>query len=208
MFRKYEKDYASKLTEEEIRKNFKIVAEMEPVRNIRENVLDRYEGKPDKQLIQYFDSLNRRVITEYGEVGLTKKSAKDINHHSLTKLKAYGVDALISVLKKGKVIYYKKDYKKTGKDRLDIAAPVEISKGLLEGKYIMGVAVIVSPASKRVSLLELAIEKESYEATIGNKLPTHGSDSSSMLTLLQQVIDVKNGTRTLDQVTAIGIDSK
>ena len=46
------------------------------------------------------------------------------------------------------------------------------------------------------------------DATISNQMPTHGKSSPSMLTLLQQVIDVKNGTRTLDQVTAIGIDSK
>ena len=46
------------------------------------------------------------------------------------------------------------------------------------------------------------------DATIDNELPTHGKSSPSILTLLQQVIDVKNRSLDLDQVTAIGIDSK
>ena len=63
--------------------------------------------------------------------------------------------------------------------------------------------------TNRANILEMALEKENFmDATIDNELPTHGKSSPSILTLLQQVIDVKNGIRTLDQVTAIGIDSK
>ena len=75
---------------------------------------------------------------------------------------------------------------------------------------MMGVAVDISQTTNRVQLIELVLnkERESYGTTIGIK-PTHGvEDSPSTITLLQQVIDVKNGKLTLDQVTAIGIDSK
>ena len=208
MFQKYEKDYVSKLTEEVIRNNFKIVAEMEPVAIIRKKVLDRYEGKPNKQILDYFKELDKVAISNYGEVLLTRKSADEIVFHSLTSLKAEGLGAIKEVLENGKAIYYKTNYKGLDKDRLDIAAPISIEKGQNKGNYIMAVGVVVTPPSNRVSLVELAIEKEPYDSTISNQLPTHGSGSSSILTLLQQVIDVKNGTLSLDQVTTIGIDSK
>ena len=211
MFRKYEKDYASKLTEEEIRKNFKIVAEMEPVKNVEKKVLKDNNISPNIQMIEYISSLNRVVTSEYGDILLTKKTAKDIVtvKHGFNELKAWGSSALKEVIENGKAIYYKKKYKDSNNDRLDIAAPIYIKKGIFKGYYIMAVAIIVSPTTNRASLIELALKKENpLDATFSNQVHTHGSDSPSMLTLLQQVIDVKNGTRTLDQVTAIGIDSK
>ena len=72
---------------------------------------------------------------------------------------------------------------------------------------MMGVAVEIYSASNRATLIELAIEKEPY-GLLSSKMTTHRSDSPSILTLLQQVIDVKNGRLSLDQVTAIGIDSE
>ena len=75
----------------------------------------------------------------------------------------------------------------------------------------MGVAIDVSPTTNRAQLIELVLDNikgESYDFPISIKVPTQVEDSPYMLTLLQQVIDVKNGKLTLDQVTAIGIDSK
>ena len=45
-------------------------------------------------------------------------------------------------------------------------------------------------------------------STIDKQLPNNGLARPSIVRLLQEVIAVKNGTMTLDQVTAIGIDSK
>ena len=211
MFRKYEKDYASKLIEEEIRKNFKIVAEMEPVKSICENPLNKYEGLLHEQIQKYFEYLGKYNHSEYGEVLLSKKSAKDISakNHGFNKTKAWGISGIKETIKFGKAIYYKENYKGKEKDRLVIAAPIKINKGPYRGNYVMGVSVEVSSTTRRANILEMALEKENFmDATISNQMPTHGKSSPSMLTLLQQVIDVKNGTRTLDQVTAVGIDSK
>lgn len=211
MFHKYEKDYVSKLTEEEIRKNFKIVAEMKPVKIIFENVLNRYKGLLHEQIKQFFKDLGKHNNSEYGDILLSNKSAKDLStrKHGFNKIKAWGIGAIKETLEFGKAIYYKEDYKGKEKDRLVIAAPVEIGEGPFRGKYIMGVSVEVSSTTNRANILEMALEKENFmDATIDNELPTHGKSSPSILTLLQQVIDVKNGTLDLDQVTAIGIDSK
>ncbi len=211
MFQKYEKDYVSKLTEEEIRKNFKIVAEMKPVKIIFENVLNRYKGLLHEQIKQFFKDIGKHNNSEYGDILLSNKSAKDLStrKHGFNKIKAWGISAIKETLEFGKAIYYKEDYKGKEKDRLVIAAPVEIGEGPFRGKYIMGVSVEVSSTTNRANILEMALEKENFmDATIDNELPTHGKSSPSILTLLQQVIDVKNGTRSLDKVTAIGIDSK
>ena len=211
MLQKDKKDYESKLTEEEIRKNFKIVAEMKPVKIIFENILNRYKGLLHEQIKQFFEDLGKHNNSEYGDILLSNKSAKDIStrKHGFNKIKAWGIGAIKETLEFGKAIYYKEDYKGKEKDRLVIAAPVEIGEGPFMGKYIMGVSVEVSSTTNRANILEMALEKENFmDATIDNELPTHGKSSPSILTLLQQVIDVKNGIRTLDQVTAIGIDSK
>ena len=211
MLQKDKKDYESKLTEEEIRKNFKIVAEMKPVKIIFENVLNRYKGLLHEQIKQFFKDLGKHNNSEYGDILLSNKSAKDLStrKHGFNKIKAWGIGAIKETLEFGKAIYYKEDYKGKEKDRLVIAAPVEIGEGPFRGKYIMGVSVEVSSTTNRANILEMALEKENFmDATIDNELPTHGKSSPSILTLLQQVIDVKNGKLTLDQVTAIGIDSK
>ncbi|MBP5773364.1 MAG: hypothetical protein J6W35_04780 [Eubacterium sp.] len=194
-----------KFVENNIRSNYEIVAKMNPVKTIYYNALDKYLGKPSEQLKEYLRSIGSVALSEYGIVYLSNKSARDIIFHSFNSLKAYGVGAIKEVLENGKAIYYKSKYDKKS-DRLVIAAPINISGKLHKGKFMMGVAVEVYPASNRATLIELAIEKEPY-GLLSSKMTTRRSDSPSILTLLQQVIDVKNGNLSLDQVTAIGIDS-
>lgn len=210
MLQKDAKEYESKLTEEEIRKNFKIVAEMKPVAFLKEKILDNYYGNTTNQLKECFNDFGKEVLTEYGTVYLSNKAAKSLSNHKFNELKAWGVGAIREVLENGKALFYKNNYKHRNKNRLFMVAPVAILKGKYLGHYMMGVAVDISQTTNRVQLIELVLnkERESYGTTIGIK-PTHGvEDSPSTITLLQQVIAVKNGKRTLDQVTAIGIDSK
>ena len=209
MFQKYEKDYLSKLTEEEIRKNFKTVAEMEPVKTITDDILKKYKGTLLDSIKQLFDEIGNNAINkEYGELSFYNTSAKNLISHSPTKLKNIALGALKEVLENGKVLYYKKDYKQTEKDRMDIVAPVIIRCDEYSNNYMMGVGIIISDSSKKVSLVEIIVEGELTNGFDTIVSPSVNNNSPSMLTLLQQVIDVKNGTRTLDQVTAIGIDSK
>ena len=83
------------------------------------------------------------------------------------------------------------------------------SKLTEEGRYMMGVSVEVTHNNNSVELIEVVIEKGESTDSLDTEVSSPVDyDSPSVLTLLQQVIDVKNGTMTLDQVTAIGIDSK
>ncbi|MBR2213599.1 MAG: hypothetical protein IJ889_04085 [Eubacterium sp.] len=210
MFHNDEINYESKLTEEVIRNNFKIVAEMEAVASLKEKILDKYYGNTTNQLKECFHNFGKEVLTEYGVVFLSNKAAKSINNHRFNELKAWGIGAIKQVLENGKALFYRTNYKKENKNRLFIVAPVVILEGKYIGHYMMGVAVDISQTTNRVQLIELVLNKEgeSYGTTIGKK-PTHGvEDSPSTITLLQQVIAVKNGTLDLDQVTAIGIDSE
>lgn len=193
-------------TAKTIRSNFAKVAKMNCVKTIYSNPLNNYIGKPSDQLKEYLRSIGNIAMSKYGLVYLSNKSARDIIFHSFTGLKAYGVSAIKEVLENGSAIYYKSYYDHNS-DRLVISAPVEIAKGMFKGKYIMGVAVEIYSVSNRATLIELAIEKEPY-GLLSSKMTTHRSDSPSILTLLQQVIDVKNGKLSLDKVTAIGIDSE
>ena len=184
---------------------------MSPVKVINEKELDHFRGDTFTQIKELFQTYNGSAKSEFGEILLSKKSAKTILNHKFNKLKAYGLGAIKEVIENGKVIYYCSNYKNRQKDRIDIAAPITISKGDCAGEYIMGVAIDFSSTSNRAELIELALdnkEGESHDCPIGEKPPTQVEDSPSMLTLLQQVVEVKNGTRDLDQVTAIGIDSE
>ena len=211
MFHNNEKDYESKLTKEVIRNNFGVVAEMENVKTIKEDVLKISEGKTlVKKIENYFNSINNKSISaEYGEFDFENTSAKSIVHHSFNALKGNSLGALSETLKYGKVISYKTNYKGKNNDRMLVAAPIRIGFGANKGNYIMGVSVDVSQNSNRVELIEVTLEKgESPNGFNTNVYPAVNCDSPSVLTLLQQVIDVKNGKLSLDQVTAIGIDSK
>ena len=211
MFHNNEKDYESKLTKEVIRDNFRIVSEMEPVKVIYDNCLDWFDGDTANQIKKYLQSIGGEVVSEYGIILLSNKSAKSILNHRFSKLKACGIGAIKEVVENGKCLYYKRKYKGRNNDRLNIAAPIIIEMGAFKGEYVMGVAIDVSPTTNRAQLIELVLDNikgESYDFPISIKVPTQVEDSPYMLTLLQQVIDVKNGKLTLDQVTAIGIDSK
>ena len=204
-----EEDYKSKLTEEVIRNNFKIVAEMDNVAFLKEKVLDKYYGNTTNQLKECFHDFGKEVLTEYGVVYLSNKAAKSLNNHKFNELKAWGVGAIKQVLENGKALFYRTNYKHGNKNRLLTVAPVVILEGKYIGHYMMGVAVDISQTTNRVQLIELVLNKEgeSYGTTIGQK-PTHGvEDSPSTITLLQQLIAVKNGKLSIDQVTVIGIDS-
>lgn len=200
----------TKVNEDVIRNNFKYVAEMKPVKKITENVLNNYDGLLDKQIEQYFSSVGEKTFSNYGEVSLGVKSAKAISAktHGFNKIKAWGISGIKETLENGKAIFYKKNYPSNGKDRLTIAAPVSIVKGDHKGNYMLGISIDVSPTTNKATMIEMALEKENLmDATIGKKMPTHGKGFPSILTLLQQVIDVKNGKLDLKDVSATGIDS-
>lgn len=210
MFQNNEEDYTSKLTEDVIRNNYIIVAEMEPVKTIKEDIIKNYNGiNLTEKIKSYFKTFNNQVYSKaYGWFTLSNSSAKSIVHHSFNRLKGYSLSALNEVLQEGSVLYYKQNYK-SKKDRMLVAAPIEIDIDKNEGRYIMGVSVEVTHNHNSVELIEVVIEKgestDSFDTEVSSPV---NNDSPSVLTLLQQVIDVKNGTMTLDQVTAIGIDSK
>lgn len=208
---KYHPIDARKVMVKTIRENFEIVADMQTVKIVNKNVLKEEKGKTlVKKVEGYFNSLNNRLFSdEYGWFSYEKTSAKSVVHHGFNSLKGVSLGAVDDVLKKGRVISYKRKYKGKNNDRMLIAAPIRINFGHNKGDYIMGVSIDVSLNSNRVELIEVALEKGESPNGFNTKVyPAVNCDSPSVLTLLQQVVEVKNGKRDLDQVTAIGIDSK
>ena len=199
-----------KVTIKTVRQNFKKVADMQIVKILEKDVLKDEKGKTlVKKVEAYFNSLNNSSFSEeYGWFSYENTSAKSVVHHSFNSLKGISLGAIDDVLKKGRVISYQRKYKGKNNDRMLVAAPIKIDFGHNKGKYIMGVSVDVSLNSNRVELVEVALEKGESPNGFNTKVyPAVNCDSPSVLTLLQQVIEVKNGKRNLDQVTAIGIDS-
>ena len=204
-----EEDYKSKLTEEVIRNNFKIVAEMEPVKYLNYDVLKQYDGSLLDNIKTFFKKLGNSITnTEYGELSFYNSSAKDLISHTPTELKNIALGALKEVLENGKVLYYKRNYKQTKKDRMDIVAPIVINYESYAGNCVMGVGIVVTESSKKVSLVEIIIEGELTNGFDACASPSVINNSPSMINVLQQVIAVKNGALDLDQVTAIGKDSE
>lgn len=209
--RKYHPIDDRKVLVKTVRQNFRIVADMQIVKIVNKDVLKEEKGKTlVKKVEGYFDSLNNRSFSyEYGWFSYENTSAKSVVHHGFNSLKGISLGAVDDVLKKGRVISYKRKYKGKNNDRMLIAAPIRINFGHNKGDYIMGVSIDVSLNSNRVELIEVALEKgESPNGFNTNVYPAVNCDSPSVLTLLQQVVEVKNGTRDLNHVIAIGIDSK
>lgn len=198
------------VTEKVIRNNFETVSKMKAVKKINSDVLKDFDGRLLTQIEKYFNSFDNKTFNnEYGDFVLKNTSAKNIVFHNFNELKGYSLGAIREVLNNGKALYYKTNYNnKLGKDRMLIVAPITIDAKKYEGDYMMGVSIDVTSSSNSVELVEVALEKGEPTNGFDTEVsPSVNNGSPSVLSILKQVIDVKNGKLKLDDVTAIGIDS-
>lgn len=205
-----------RITTEAIRRNFKEVADMKSLGLAYEDVLEEYGNMMlDEKIQRFFNKIGKVVVNGlYGKFTLSKKSSKNIASHYFTNEMGYAIGQIDKVLRKGRALFYERKYKGKSFDRILIAAPIEIKTDQMikEKECIMGVAANINKANNTLNNVNIYIIEEGRTphspSTTDNQSSTSGVARPSIVRLLQEVVDVKNGRLSLDKVTAIGIDSK
>lgn len=173
------------------RANKEAVTQMEPVASI-----DNYGGSLKsseviKTVSDFFDSIGNSAENEVlGSVILNKRSIKDDISHGIGREKAASFMAVPDILKNGKVVDYRENWKGRGYDTAVVAAPIKISGE----NYIAGVCVKRATGENRFYVHEVMQMKEG--ATPFNRAALRGSvdsggDTPSMNTILSELLSVK-----------------
>lgn len=147
-------------SEEDIKKNSETLRNMDVVKTLSGDEFKDDGNRLFDNVTAFFNSLGNNVYSDvFGDVALTRSSARSDIRHGLTKNKITSFAAIPEVIKNGTVI----DYFKKGSDleRIVVAAPISIS----DERYYMGVMLQRDKSSQRLYLHDVVIEKEPTSQT-------------------------------------------
>ena len=177
------------------RENKQAVAEMETVVSV-----PGYHGSlKASDVIQtvsdFFSSIgNAAENEELGSVILRKRGIKDDISHGIGREKVAAFMAVPDVLKHGKVVDYRENWKGRGYDTAVVAAPIKISGE----DYIAGVCVKRASGESRFYVHEVLSIKEGATPFNRAALKTSvdsGGDTPSMNNILSELLHVKGISR-------------
>ena len=179
-------------TQTDIDNNIKAIADMEVVAKIDGAKLEKTGNKPFDIFNKYFESLGNNIYSDvFGDIALPKSSVKSEIRHGITAEKIASIEAIPSVIKEGKVIFFNT---KAGSDveRIVVAAPIQIG----ETDYFMGVMLQRDTQSQRLYLHNVVAvkTKETISSSQDNSLTNWSDEDNSRLfitMILQRINDVK-----------------
>ena len=147
-------------SEADIKKNSETLRSMDVVKTLSGDEFKDDGNRLFDKVTAFFNSLGNNVYSDvFGDVALTRSSARSDIRHGLTKNKITSFAAIPEVIKNGTVIdYFKKD---SNLERIVVAAPISIS----DEKYYMGVMLQRDKSSQRLYLHDVVIEKEPTSQT-------------------------------------------
>jgi len=177
---------------EDISKNIEKLADMDTIATIDASKLEKTGKSPKEMFKEYFSNLGNSIYSEeFGDIALGNSSVKSEIRHGLTSEKIASMEAIPSVIEKGRVIFY--ENRKNSDERVKrivVAAPIKIGNQ----NYYMGVMLQRDPSTQYLYLHNVAIEKEMTENSRAH-LVTTGADENnehlSMTIILQNAINVK-----------------
>lgn len=124
-----------KFSESNISDNMSALAEMQPVAIIDESKMKKTGKKPVEIFNDYFNSLGNNIYSDvFGDIALSRSSAKSEIRHGITAEKIASIEAIPSVITNGKVIF-SATKAKSDVERIVVAAPIKIGND----DYYMGV---------------------------------------------------------------------
>lgn len=142
-------------SEEDIKKNSETLRSMDVVKTLSGDEFKSNGNRMLDRVTEFFDSLGNNVYSDvFGDVALTKSSARSEIRHGLTSSKVAAFAALPEVITNGVVIDSLD--KGQGLERLVVAAPIIIGTD----KYYMGVMLQRNTQSQRLYAHDVVIEKE------------------------------------------------
>ena len=175
---------------EKLARNIVVLAEMSPVFNVHESLLQD-SGKTIKEIYEgYFSDWGGVLFsTELGQIDVNTSSIRSERRHGNTAEKIASIEAIPNVIENGKVIrVFEKDNGRVL--RIVVAAPITIS-----GKpYYMGAMIQRDNQHQRLYLHDVVIEEETPTPAL-DILHTTGSNTDRerlfISSILQQAINVK-----------------
>lgn len=198
-------------SDNDIKVNKSSLANMESVANIGVEKLEKTGIAPKKTFTDYFESLGNNIYSpEFGDIELSNASVKSEIRHGLTSEKIASMEAIPSIIEKGKVIFHKnKGERSSNVERIVVAAPIKIGTE----EYYMGVMLQRDSNSQRLYLHNVAsIRKETRTTSRADSLTNWTGEEDSRLfitSILQDAINVKvNGENSSDKQFALDIDSE
>lgn len=194
------------ITESDIYKNINAVIDMEPVSVLNDTEFSAiFENDGIKELKKrvsvYYEEIGGYVHNkDIGDVLLSKRGVKDDVGHGIGKTKSDAFKTVPDVIEKGKIIQAKRNWKGRKYDSVVIAAPVEINSS----EYLEGVVIKRDVKSKNQGLYvhEVLLQKNSSKKVQPGGLASKTSPSqfATINNLLQNIIDVKNGDLSREEL--------
>ena len=191
----FENEASGEQRHDRMKANKQTVAQMETVASV-----PGYDGAlKASDLIQavseFFYSVGNAVENEeLGRVILQKRGIKDDISHGIGQEKAAAFMAVPDVLKCGKVVDYRENWKGRGYDTAIVAAPIKISGE----NYITGVCVKRTSGENKFYVHEVLPIKEGATPFNRAALETSvdsGGDTPSMNRILSELLYVKDNLR-------------
>ena len=181
-------------TEKDIENNLIALSSMNSVYNVHESKLKKSGLKPGQIFENFFNSLNNNIYSEvFGDISLKKSSVKSEIRHGVTAEKIASIEAIPSVIEKGKVVFFK-NKPESDVYRIVVAAPIKIGSQ----SYYMGVMLQRDTQNQRLYLHNVVIEKETSLNSQADLLTTGALENNEHLfitTILQKAIDVKKNAK-------------
>ena len=197
------------ITKSDIEKSINAVIDMKPVSVLNDTEFSTiFENKGIKELKKrvsaYYEEIGGYAHSQdIGDVSLTKRGIKDDVGHGIGKIKADAFKTVPDVIEKGKIIQAKRNWKGRIYDSVVIAAPVEINGS----EYLEGVVIKRDVKSKNQGLYvhEVLLQKNSSKKVQPGGLASKTSPSqfATINSLLQTIVDVKNGDISREELYKI-----
>ena len=172
------------------------VAHMEPVARITGKEFPKIgEQKINEKILKYMGK-HHLFNSEVGEITFNNRSIKNDLAHGVGREKIASYIAVPSVLKEGKMVVYRENWKNRGYDTVTIAAPILIN----DTPYFEGIILKRDQNGNRFYLHEVWMEEdkktEQHRSEPGGSVAVDSGDAVlSMNSILQRIIDVKYGRR-------------
>lgn len=182
-------------SEATITNNIATVSQMQSVYDVPESSLED-SGKSIVEIYQdFFAKWGGKLFSkELGIIDVKPSSIRSERRHGNTAHKIASIEAIPTVVSKGKVIFA--NYK-DGTDvlRIVVSAPITIA----EKPYYMGVMIQRDSKYQRLYLHDVVIEEETPVSSEADLLTTGADEGNERLfitNILQRVLKVKYGTKT------------
>nr|DAP02568.1 MAG TPA: Large polyvalent protein-associated domain 3 [Caudoviricetes sp.] len=177
----------------DIQANRNEIAQMEAVAKLTGNEFAKSETSLPDMIAAYFSKIGNSVHHALlGDIVLDRRGIKDDIAHGIGRRKAAAFMAIPEVIRNGKIVDIRYDWKNRGYDTVILAAPIKIGTE----SYLMGVVVNKNVETDRLYVHEvLAINKEGQQSLFKTGGPVKngvnpGSEAApSVISILQNILN-------------------